>query len=396
MPTLFMRISLPLLACLLLILALCRPFDAQAQRNQEAWELMKMGQLDTAKMVADADVEAEPGKRQAVSWYTRGMVYKAICDRDDYQERHPGEYLDLTAFDSYKKAIALDETHVLTDGILEDIVSLTEDFCTAGLDLFEKGYDGRNTFKLAQAARYLDAVAEAFLLLGPRQISIHKALQDYGIDKRTLEVCRAMAKDMAGANDEARRLYEELVKQKTQEAAVYLGLKDVYIAQRQKGMALAVLEQGRINAPKSLEVSLAYAELLADTGRAAEGRTLAGNLARQYPDEPGPQTSLGFIEEKRQNAQVAEQCYEKALDLDPADFLANFRLGKLYFKQAEENKSKGATTIYVRQLQEKSLHFAEAAAQASPKHFGNNRILLELYQTLGLTDKAQLLKTEMN
>jgi tetratricopeptide (TPR) repeat protein len=381
---------------LIVLFLLSIGLPAWAQRHQEAWELMKMGQLDTARMVADIDVDTEPGKHLAVSWYTRGMVYKAIADKDDYQEKHAGEYIDLTAFDSYKKAIAYDETHVLTDGILEDILSLTEDFCRDGLDLFEKGYDSRNTFQMAQAARYLDAVDEAFRLLGPRQISIHNTLKEYGIDRRTLEVCRALAKDRSGANDEAKRLYEALVKQKTQEPAVYLGLREIYINQSQRNKALAVLEQGRIAAPKSLEISLAYAELLADTSRALEGRSLALSLAKANPHEPRPHSTLGFIEEKRQNPENAMGYYEKALSLEPTDFTANFRMGKLFFKMAEESRAKKATQLYIKDLQEKSIHFAEEAAKANPKHLGNNRILLELYTALGLSDKAQLLKTEMN
>lgn len=369
---------------------------ALAQRHQEAWDLMKMRQLDTARMVADQDVASDSGRKQAVSWYVRGMVYKSIYDRDDYGEKHQGENIDLIAFDSYKRAIALDVNHQYTDGILEDVLSLTEDFCRQGLDLFEKGYDSRNAHQLAISARYLDAVSEAMQLLGTRQVGIYKTLQEYGIDKRTLEVCRALAKDNSGNREEALRLYEDLVTQKTQEPAVYLSLKEQYTAQNRRGRALAVLEQGRKQVPKSMEIALAYAELLADTGRSAEGRALAYQLHKEHPQEAAPLASLGFIEEKRLNAQKAEDYYVEALDLEPNDFMANFRLGKLYFKRVEEAKARKATQLYIRDLEEKSLHYAEVAAQADPKHPGNCRIMLELYNALGFSDKAQLLRTEMN
>lgn len=369
---------------------------ALAQRHQEAWDLMKMRQLDTARLVADQDVASDSGRKQAVSWYVRGMVYKSIYDRDDYTEKHQGENIDLIAFDSYKRAIALDESHQYTDGILEDVMSLTEDFCRQGLDLFEKGYDSRNAHQLAISARYLDAVSEAMQLLGTRQVSIYKTLQEYGIDKRTLEVCRALAKDNSGNREEAQRLYEDLVTQKTQEPAVYLSLKELYSSQNRRGRALSVLEQGRKQVPKSMEIALAYAELLADTGRSTEGRALAYQLHKEHPQEAAPLASLGFIEEKRLNAQKAEDYYVEALELEPNDFLANFRLGKLYFKRAEEAKARKATQIYIRDLEEKSLHYAEVASQADPKHPGNCRIMLELYNALGFSDKAQLLRTEMN
>jgi tetratricopeptide (TPR) repeat protein len=157
-----------------------------------------------------------------------------------------------------------------------------------------------------------------------------------------------------------------------------------------------VLEQGRQNAPQSIEIALAYAELLADTSRAAEGRTLALYMAKTNPQEAAPLVTLGFIEEKRKNPEKAEVYYQQALVLESTDFMANFRAGKLYFKQAEESRSKQAPAATIKELQEKSMQYAEMAARANPKHFGNNRILLELYNALGLQDKAQLLRTEMN
>ena len=355
-----------------------------------------MRQLDTARMVADADVSAAPGNMLAMSWYVRGMVYKSIYDRDDYQEKHPGENIDLMAFDSYKRAIALDDNNAVTEGILEDILSLTEDFCRQGLDLFEKGYDARNSHQLSQAARYLDCVAEAMGMLGPRQITIYKTLADYGIDQRTLEVCRALAKDFSGSHDDAARIYEQMVTQKTQEPAVYLNLKEYYAARNQRGRALVVLDQGRKQAPKSIDIALAYAELLADTGRSAEGLAIAAQLARANPNEAAPLASMGFIEEKRMRAEKAEDYYVAALEIEPNDFIANFRLGKLYFKRAEDNKAKKATNLYIKELEEKSLHYAELASQADPKHPGNCRIMLELYNDLGQSDKAHLLRTQMN
>ena len=381
---------------LIFLLAMLLPALAQAQRSQEAWELLKMRQLDTARAVADLDVAAAPGKTSAESWYVRGMIYKSIYDRDDYGEKHQGEHIDLTAFDSYKRAIELDAAHAYTNGILEDLLALTEDFCRTGLDLFEKGYENRKPHDLAEAARYLDAVAEAFALLGPRQVTVHKSLQEYGIDKNTLEVCRALAKDQAGQREDAARILTELVTAKSSEPAVYLCLKDYYLLQDRKGKALEVLERGRKAAPKDLPLALAYAELLADTGRAAEARTLASGLAKANPQEAAPLASLGLIEEKRSNPDKAETYYLQALEVEPADFTANFRLGKLYFKRAEEAKARKATQLYVRELQQRCIAYAEVAAKADPKHPGNSRILLELYNALGMADKAQQLKLDLN
>jgi tetratricopeptide (TPR) repeat protein len=211
-----------------------------------------------------------------------------------------------------------------------------------------------------------------------------------------LEVCRALAKDKSGDNDDAKRIYEHLVKDKSQEPAVYLALREIYVNQKQKGKALSVLEKGLKNAPKSLELSLAYCELLADTNRASEARSLADKLAYENPNEPGPLTTQGFIEEKRQNLEKAQVYYQRAIGLDHTDFMANYRMGRLLYKEAEVSKKKEGNPQSIKELQEKSLQYAEQAALVNPKHFGNNRMLLELYNHLGQSDKAELLKTEMN
>ena len=370
--------------------------NAVAQRYNEAWDLLKMRQADTARKVIDGETEVEPGKNLAMTWYVRGMILKSIYDRDDYAERNIGQFLDLQAFDSYKKAVALDKTHEVTDGILEDVLALTEDFCQLGLKCFEKGYEEHDNHQLALAARYLDAVSESFEMLGQRQVTIYKTLDEYGISRRDLEEARALAKDMSGNKEEAVHLYQDLIAKKTQEPTVYLNLKDYYTTHGQKGKALRVLEEGRRQAPKSMPIALAYAELLADTARTSEGLAIALALAKQNPDEPAPLCSAGFIEEKKQEPEKAERYYMKALAQDPTDFQANFRLGKLYFKRAEEGKTRHATQLWVNEMQQVSLRYAELAAQADPKHPGNNRILLELYGALGLADKARELKTNVN
>ena len=377
----------------MLFMALLALPQAKAQRWEEAWELLKMKQTDTARMVIDKDAETEPGKNLAMTWYVRGMVYKALYDRDDAQEKYAGDNLDLVAFDAYKKAIALDKNHEITDGILEDILALTEDMAQVGLDLFEKGYDARDGHLLSRSARYLDCVEESFALLGPRGMNIHKMLNDFSLDKRTLDVCRALAKDGSGRKEDAMAIYQKLVNEKSAEPAVYLNMKEYYQLRGKKGLALEVLQAGRKAAPSSLEIACAYSEMLADTNKAQEGIRLVRDLARQYPGEAMPYASAGFIEEKRGNPESAQTYYQKALDAEPNDFLANFRMGKFFFKKAEENKQKNATKTYVKELQETSLHYAEIAAQADPKHPGNTRIMYELYTSLGQKEKAQMLKS---
>jgi tetratricopeptide (TPR) repeat protein len=374
----------------------CTVPKLHAQRWPEALELLKMKQIDTARYVIDQDVEQAPGKALAMSWYVRGLVYKSIYDREDYRERYKAESIDLQAFDSYKRAMAFDKQNELSEGILEDILSLTDDFAQTGLELFEKGLEGRDPHMMAQAARYLDCVSEAFVLLGARAVPVFKILEDFGVQRQGLEVCRAMAKDASGNGAEAIPIYEQLVRDKTTEPAVYLKLKEHYAAQGRRNRALEVLAAGRKQTPKQLSLHLAYAELLADTARATEGIRMAIDLHRANPEDAAPLTTAGFIEEKRKQFDKAETYYQQALALEPQDFLANFRMGKLYFKRAEENKQAKATQLYVRELQKQSLQYAESAALADPRNPGNLRILFELYQALGESEKASQTRSMMN
>jgi hypothetical protein len=376
--------------------AIVTPGLALCQNHSMAWELLKQGYLDSARHAADSEVEQDSLKAKPGRWYARGMVYKALFDKDEEGLRYRGEYVDLTAFDSYKRALELDVRHLYTEGILEDMQALTDDFCRMGLDLYERGYDSRNTYMLTKASRYLDAASAGLTLLGPRQLPVYATLREYGIDKPRLEACRALAKDKSGQNDAAKAIYLDLVRQKSQESAVYLGLKDIYLSERQKGKAIRILEQGKQNVPQNLEIELAYAEVLADTNRSSEGRAIAKALSLSYPTEAAPLVTLGLLEEKRHNPEIAEAYYEEATTKDPSDFMANYRVGKFYYSLSEQGKAKKADPKSVKDYQEKSLWYAEQAALANPKHLANCRILLSLYTDLGLTDKAQLLRTEMN
>ncbi len=366
---------------------------AQAQRWEEAWTLLKAKQADTARMVIDLETASEPGQSTAMSWYVRGMVYKTLYDSEGSAEKYKGENVEFKAFEAYRKAIQLDKNQQLTAGILEDVLSLTEDFTQEGLNLFEKGYEARDAAALQKASLYLDCVAESFALLGARSVGLHKQFEDFGIDRKMFEVCRALAKDGSNQRDEAAALYEHLVKEKVPDPAVYINLKDYYLLRGKKTKALETLQVGRQMAPKSLEISCDYAELLADTGKSNEAMTLLKSLMRVNPDEARPFAAAGFIEEKKGNSQQAEAWYHKALDVEPNAFLPNFRMGKLFFKRAQEEKQKKATATYVRHLQETSLEFAEAAYQADMHHPGNTRILLELYNALGMAEKAAQIKS---
>jgi tetratricopeptide (TPR) repeat protein len=302
--------------------------------------------------------------------------------------------VEFKAFEAYRKAVEMDNTQELTEGILEDVLALAEDFAQTGLALFETGYETRDAAKLEKSARYMDCVSESFSMLGPRQTPILQQFQDFGIDKKTFDVCRALAKDGSGQRDEAAMIYEQLVKEKVQDPAVYINLKDYYMLRGKKTKALETLQVGRIMAPKNIEISCDFAELEADTaGKYHEAMVLLKSLMRAYPDESRPFAAAGYIEEKRSNSQQAEAWYHKALDVEPNAFLPNFRMGKLFFKRAEEEKRKKATQAYIKHLQETSLEFAEAAYQQDMHHPGNTRILLQLYNSLGMTAKAAQIKS---
>ena len=157
-----------------------------------------------------------------------------------------------------------------------------------------------------------------------------------------------------------------------------------------------MLAQGRKTLPKNVDIACAYAEILADTGRGTEAIRLMQELIRTNPGDASPMVSAGFIEEKRGNHEKALTWYEKALDNEPNDFMANFRMGKYYFKRAQDARTAKATQLYIKELQERSLTHAEAAGQADPRHPGNLRIMLELYQSLNMPDKAAMVKSQVN
>lgn len=367
---------------------------AEAHHCEEAWNLLKLKQADSARAVIDKETATEPGDCSAMSWYVRGMVYKTLYDSEGSEEKYRGENVEVKAFEAYRTAIQLDKNQKLTEGILEDILALTEDFTQAGLSLFETGYETRDAATLFKASVYLDFVAESFSLLGPRQVGIHKQFEDFGINRNTFDVCRALAKGGSNQKDEAAAIYEHLVKEKVQNPSIYLNLKDYYLEKGKKAKALETLQIGRQMAPHSLEVTCSYAEVLADTGKHTQSLALLKSLMKLHPDEAEPFASAGFVEERKGNYQQAEAWYHKALDVEPSAFVPNFRMGKLFYKRAEEAKrNRSMEAAQIRNLQETSLQFAESAYYADMHHPGNTRILLELYNALGMAQKAAQIKS---
>lgn len=147
-------------------------------------------------------------------------------------------------------------------------------------------------------------------------------------DNTQLVFARALLLQQANRNDEALELLED--HPHTDEAPPAILLHSRLVAEHDIEEATEILYQGLQRFPDDTRLRLMLARTLVSEGNFADARTQYAKLARDNPNEPDLQLSLGLIELELGEASDAVIHLQNTLQLAPGNNTARYHLGNAY------------------------------------------------------------------
>ncbi len=216
---------------------------------------------------------------------------------------------------------------ILTVFLLAFIANAQSDKDTFLQLIKEKNYD--------QASKMIDQIAKAY----PKDFQVLVAIGDvyYELEKYTEAVKYfAIAYDIDDGNQELNRKYS-------------LALADA----KNFKEAFKIIRQTIKDKPKEIQNYLTASEVFIKADSLTEAEVQIDRARAIDPNNPGPYVAMGNFYFTRRVYELARQNYEKAIELDPKNTEAHFKLATSYYWLATRELDRDlANELYSRSLKE--------------------------------------------
>ncbi|PWG05515.1 tetratricopeptide repeat protein [Polaribacter aquimarinus] len=188
----------------------------------------------------------------------------------------------------------------------------------------------------------------------------------------------------------------------SKQASIIKNIGYVYVNQGKPELAVKALQEARKSNPKDINLILNEAQMYIKLERMDKFGELMEEAIKLDPTNPSLFFNLGVINQNQDRIEKAKEYYKKAIELKPdyKDALLNLAVAILSKEQAivdEMNKNLSNAKKY-NELQEKQKELFKEALPYIEKADGLSRsietvrTLLNIYDTLEMTDKADKLR----
>ncbi len=374
-----------------ILIAACVSSISFAQKSQvvSAWNYLNNGELDKAKTSINTATNDEVTKIMAKTWYYRGNIYLAIYN--DTTRKPAKEFADLTeAYNSYKKAKEFD-----TKG------EFTIDMMNPWLEV---AYYTFNEAVIPYNAKNYQLAYDNFMRVSEIYGIVNSTYKQNIIDT-SASFYAANAAVKLGKNEEAIKIYNELVTVKHfEDPEIYSNLSDIALSKKDTTGAIAELDKGIAKFPKEQNLRIKQLNLYLFSHRFNEVIDKLKAAIEKEPARGDLYQALGSAYENTKDSTNARKAYEKAIELNPNDFVANYSLGALIYNRAVEkikamndlpaSDQKGYDKLKAEgdNLLMKSLPYLEKARTLNGKDMETLNALKELYARLNMMDKLEEVK----
>ncbi|RNI30680.1 tetratricopeptide repeat protein [Rufibacter latericius] len=356
---------------------------AQTSAVTNAIMYQQKGTLDKAKEEIDKAVVHEKTANNAKAWYYKGVIYSDMANHPVYGKLMDPAEASKQAYEAFSKVPALEtKKKEFTEEANKRKEALMNNMYAFALNA---GVEHYNNKKFADAQKaYMQAIT-------------------YKPEDTTAYIYAAYA--AAGAEDyaSAKQLYTQLVDKNLASAAVYGQL--LYIAnnvEKNEKEALAVLEKARAKYPNNRDFMLQELDLYLKSGREKESMDKLDAAIKADPTNANLYTVRGNILERLKKPEEALASYQKAAEIDPNNFDAQYNLGVYYFNKganlnnkankmslAEYQKSGKAVQAEAKKYFAQAMPYFEGALKVQPKDRTTVQSLLKVYTALDKTADAK-------
>lgn len=366
---------------------------AQKGNVTKAQTLLDKGDLAAAKAEIDVAVTIDKNIEKSKTWLTKGQIYKEIALSEDETVKALSDKPIEEAVAAFAKAKEMEKEGSTNYNLVEFHV---EDFWTkylngGGEDYSNEDYEGAYT-KFAKAS-----------IIKPT-------------DSLTLFYA-GVAAQQAGKNDEALEVYHKLIEQGDANEDVYSTV--IYMERAEKKndeKALEILQKAKEAYPDNVDFMREEINILITLDKADEAIQKIQSTIEREPDNASLYLRLASLydnigiesqnkgeTEKANDAYAkAQQNYEKTLELEPNNFVANFNLGVIWVNNAKVfydkvhamdlktyQKEGAKVAAEGDKLLTKALPYLEGAHKEKPEDCDVMNALQQVYTQLKKTDLAE-------
>jgi len=370
----------------LFVLAVLFTVIAYSQNTKvvSAYNYLRNGQLDKAKLNIDEACANDQTKGLAKTWFYCGNIYLSISLTKEEKFKSLDTNATQKAYDAYQKAIQLDP-EISNDNLMPNSPKLGLFFL--GDQYYNKGVDFFYKKQYPEALTMFEMTKKINNIFG---IKDSNATFNAGL-------CAVQLKD----NKKAKAFFEELVKNNFKQGLIYSQLALLYKAEGDTVKADAIISKGRKSMPNDLNLIISEINMFLAKGKVTEAQDLLDLAVSKDPNNATLHFAIGANMDEFGNFEQAQKSYLKAIEIKPDYFDAHYNLGALYVNTAasvmeEANKLPISETAKYDELKlkadnllDKAIPELETAEKLNPKDRNTLITLKQLYARKSNADKIK-------
>ncbi len=376
--------------------------DAQKSKRTSALNYLRKGKLDKAKEYIDIAAKHPKTGIDAKTWDYRGNIYVTILT--DSSGKYDALKKDAVeeAIKSYKNVLKFDKKGILSIEAKKKILALTDFIFNDATIALKSAYAEKNEDKRQE-------LFEKSIELLDKSYNLYK---EGGRTDTTSLYYMAMANEQAKKIDVAKKLYNQLIEMNYNQPDIYVAMGNIFAAEGNLDESMKYFNMGTKRYPKNLDIVLNASNVYLKGNNPQKAIEILEKAAELDPTNPSVFTAIGTKyldmtekakteEEKTTYRKKAEDAFNKALNLKPDSFDANFNMGVLYVNHAvevnkqlddlplDQQKKYDELKAKADGLLEKALPYMEKAHQINPDDRAVITSLKEIYARLKKYDKLK-------
>lgn len=363
---------------------------AQKGKVTSALSYKEAGKLDKAVAAIDETIDANNPKAEGSitwprTWEVRGEIYEAVFKATDENFKKLSEDPLTVAYDSYMKAISLDEKNRFTQSVKIKLTLLVGDLTNQAVAAF-------NTENYEKALKSFEQI-----------MAIEKTPTFKADDPNSVDTVIIFNAGLAAYNaknyDKAIEYYKNAAKYKYSGARTYQLISSSYLQKKDTLGALNILKEGLTEYPGNGTILVEVINIYLNSNKVADALNYLNIAIKQDPKNASYYFAKGTLFDKRQEADSATVCYLKAIEFKEDYFDAYYNMGALYYNKGvkqidvanavpsnqpekyEEEKNKADIEF------KKAIPYMEKAHAINPNDKFTMESLKTLYYRLKMLDK---------
>ncbi len=363
---------------------------AQKGKVTSALSYKETGKLDKAVEAIEETVDANNPKSESSitwprTWEVRGEIYQAVFQSKDENYKKLNADPLTVAFDSYMKALQLDDKDRFSKSVKIKLTLLIGDLTNQAVAAFNE----ENYPKAQKSFEQIMAI---------EQTPVYKAEDPNAVD--TVIIFNAgLAAYNAQNYDKAIEYYKEAAKYKYNGAKTYSLIANSYFQKKDTIGALNVLQNGLKEYSDNGALLVEVINIYLNANKVDDAMKYLDIAIAQDPKNASYYFAQGTLYDKLQKTDEAANSYLKAIEYKDDYFDAYYNLGALYYNKGvkqvdvanavpsnqpekyEEEKNKADIEF------KKAIPYMEKAHEINPTDKFTMESLKTLYYRLKMLDK---------